>query len=203
MSCLAIIKTSVLLSGDSFARIRSGKHDSFTAFTLVYDTKALFDVPQVMRWPVLMTLTDAAADEVPRFSKTLNVVVDLFHLLELDAVIHGVNAAALSAFNPLEWRMVPLFLDLSGLILPHDSFGSHLDGNRKTIDIDLEKRNLFKAAEVLSDVWSKTVINSHPIDCVGYLLDKAMNHRQRTFVGCHGSSLGVKASSTIPIFSSD
>ena len=99
--------------------------------------------------------------------------------------------------------MVPLFLDLSGLILPHDSFGSHLDGNRKTIDIDLEKRNLFKAAEVLSDVWSKTVINSHPIDCVGYLLDTAMNHRQRTVVGCHGSSLGVKASSTIPIFSSD
>ena len=49
-----------------------------------------------------MTLTDAAADEVPRFSKTLNVVVDFFHLLELDAVIHGVNAAALSAFNPLE-----------------------------------------------------------------------------------------------------
>ena len=62
--------------------------------------------------------------------------------------------------------MTRLSHDLSSLILPHDSFGNHLDGNRKTIDIDHEKRNFFKAAEVLSDVWSKIVIDGHPVDCV-------------------------------------
>ena len=88
-------------------------------------------------------------------------------MLELDALIIGVNAASLPAFNPVEERgMTRLSHDLSSLILPHDSFGNHLDGNGKTIDIDLEKRNFFKAREVLSDVWSKIVIDEHPVDCV-------------------------------------
>lgn len=67
-----------------------------------------------------MMLTDATADEAPKFSKTLNVAVDLFQLLELNAVIHRVNAAGLTVFNPVEWYMVSLSLDLSGLILPQD-----------------------------------------------------------------------------------
>ena len=68
----------------------------------IIEEKELFDAQQIKTRSVLMMVTDGAADEAPRFSKTLNVPVDLFQLLELDALIHGVSAAGLSAFNPLE-----------------------------------------------------------------------------------------------------
>ena len=48
--------------------------------------------------------------------------------------------------------MSPLSHDLAGVILPHDSYGNHLDSSAKTIDEDLQKKNFFKAAEVLSDI---------------------------------------------------
>ena len=35
----------------------------------------------------------------------------------------------------------------------------------KTIDKDLEKKNFFHAAEILSGIWSKTVIDGKPVEC--------------------------------------
>ena len=58
------------------------------AFIHVHDTKELFDAQQAKRRPVLMIVIVGAADEASRFPKTLNVTVDLFHLLELNALIH-------------------------------------------------------------------------------------------------------------------
>ena len=72
-------------------------------------------------------MSDGASDEAPRFPKPLYTAVLLFKELKLDVLMHGVNAAGLSAFNPVERRMAPLSHDLAGVILPHDSFGSHLD----------------------------------------------------------------------------
>ena len=61
--------------------------------------------------------------------------------------------------------MAPLSHDLAGIILPHDIYGSHLDENGNSIDVDLEEKNFYAAAEVLSEVWSKTVIDKHNVDC--------------------------------------
>ena len=58
--------------------------------------------------------------------------------------------------------MAPLSHELSGVILPHDHFGSHLDSQRRTIDEDLELQNFQYAAEVLADVWSPLIIDGHP-----------------------------------------
>ena len=69
----------------------------------------------------------------------------------MDALIHGVNAAGLSAFNPVERRMAPLSRDLAGIILPHDHFGNHLNNDGTTAGVELEKENFYKAAEVLSE----------------------------------------------------
>ena len=91
--------------------------------------------------------------------------VNLFKFLNLDVLISGVNAAGLSAFNPVERRMAPLSHDLAGIILPHDTFGNHLDSSGKTLDLELEKKNFQAAAEVLSEVWSKTVIDNCKVDC--------------------------------------
>lgn len=156
---------NVSYSGDTFIRIRSGKHDTSNAYTHSYDVRDLFESKLVKRKPLLLMETDGAQDEAPRFPKTLATAVDLFRLLDLDVLLHGVNAAGLSAFNPVERRMAPLSHDLAGIILPHDSFGHHLDSSGKTIDQELEVKNFQKAAEVLSEVWKKTVIDGYPVDC--------------------------------------
>ena len=109
--------------------------------------------------------TDGAADEAPRFPKTLACAVSFFKLLKLDVLWHGVNAAGLSAFNPVERRMAPLSHDLAGIVLPHDTFGNHLDNSNKTMDLELEKKNFQAAAEVLAEVWSHTEIDNYKVDC--------------------------------------
>ena len=85
--------------------------------------------------------------------------------MNLDVLIHATNASGLSAFNPCERRMAPLSHDLAGLILPHDTYGTHLDSAGNTIDLDLEKKNFDAASEVLCEVWSKTVISDFKVDC--------------------------------------
>ena len=61
--------------------------------------------------------------------------------------------------------MAPLSHDLAGIILPHDTFGDHLDGNGNTIDQELEEKNFYAAADALSEIWSRTVIDKHPVYC--------------------------------------
>lgn len=75
----------------------------------------------------------------------------------MDAVFVATHAPGQSAFNAVERRMAPLSHDLSGLVLPHKHYGSHLDKCGKTVNADLEKLNFKKAGETLAEVWSKTV----------------------------------------------
>ena len=59
--------------------------------------------------------------------------------------------------------MAPLSKEISGLILPYDTFGSHLDASNRTVDPELEVQNFAAAAEVLASVWSAMVIDDHPV----------------------------------------
>ena len=59
--------------------------------------------------------------------------------------------------------MAPLSKELSGLILPHDKYGSHLNDQGLTIDTDLKKKNFAFAGSTLAEIWSQTVVDSHPI----------------------------------------
>lgn len=52
---------------------------------------------------------------------------------------------------------------LSGLILPHDFYGTDLNKQGRIIDHDLEKINFQKAGEVLTEVWNKIVIDGHDV----------------------------------------
>ena len=58
--------------------------------------------------------------------------------LKLNALIHGVNAAGLLGFNPVEIRMNPLSHNLAGVTLPHDQCGAHLIVNGVTANAELE-----------------------------------------------------------------
>ena len=157
-------KSCLTYSGDTFIRVRSGKHDSSTPFTHAYDIRELFKCEQIKLKTIVIFMSDGASDEAPRFPKPLQTGVALFKELKLDVLLQGVNAAGLSAFNPVERRMAPLSYDMAGVILQHDSYGNHLDESGKTVDLELEKQNFFKAVEVLSRIWSNTVIDGHPVD---------------------------------------
>lgn len=59
--------------------------------------------------------------------------------------------------------MAPLSRELTGVILPHDFFGSHLDSSGKTVDTNLEKQNFKKAGEILAEIWSAVCIDGHEV----------------------------------------
>jgi hypothetical protein len=52
---------------------------------------------------------------------------------------------------------------LAGIILPYDTFGSHLNSKGETIDDQLEQKNFQKAGETLAEVWNEAVIDHHPV----------------------------------------
>ena len=113
--------------------------------------------------PIVIITADGGPDENPRFPKTLAAAYKAFRCNNLDAIFVACNAPGHSAYNAVERRMAPLSRDLSGLILPFDHLNTHLDGNDRTIDIELEKRNFQKADEVLAEIWGNTVIDSYDV----------------------------------------
>ena len=159
-------------SRNTFIRIRSDKHDSSSTHTHAYDMKELFESSNLPERPILVLSTDGAQDEAPRYPKPLATAIYLFKHLKLDVFLHGVNAARLSAFNPVERRMSPLSHDIAGVVRPRKNFGSHLDSQGNTIDVELEKMNFFHASQVLADIWSHTVINGYKVDCTALPVGK-------------------------------
>lgn len=158
----------VTYSGPTSIFIRSGKHDSSSAATHAADFNALLSLDSfkdVARSnagavkPIVIITVDGGPDENPRYPKTLNAAYKLFTEHSLDALFIACHAPGHSAYNAVERRMAPLSRDLSGLILPHDHFGSHLDRRGRTTDADLEKANFKKAGEILAEVWSQAVID--------------------------------------------
>ena len=59
--------------------------------------------------------------------------------------------------------MAPLSKELSGLIIFHDQFGSHLDASGRTISKDLERQNFDFAGKVLAEVWDNLVLDKYPV----------------------------------------
>lgn len=79
----------------------------------------------------------------------------------IDYVIAACNSAGLSVFYFIEQRMVPLSKELSGIVLPHDFFATHLNENGKTINNVKELENFKKVSKLPSEIWSAMNINSY------------------------------------------
>ncbi|CAG8771559.1 41464_t:CDS:2 [Gigaspora margarita] len=163
---------AITYSGPTFIRIRSGKHDTSTAYTHSEDFDDLMSDERLHDFtttkdgqskPVVLMLSDGGPDENPRYKKTIQVMIEHFIKYDLDTIIVVCFAPHQSASNPVERRMAPLSHDLAGIILPHDIFGSHLDEQLKTADEELEKRNFKAAGEILASVWENTVIDGYPV----------------------------------------
>ena len=59
--------------------------------------------------------------------------------------------------------MVKLNKELSGGILKHDKFGSHLDTKDVTVDKDLELKNFEYDGRTLIEIWSGLVIDKNSV----------------------------------------
>ena len=115
-----------------------------------------------------MFLFDGGPDENPRFPKTLDVAIQHFQKYKFDGLL-----ISMSAYNQVERRMAPLSKALAGLVLPHGTFGPHLDSQRRTVDLELEKQIFKKAGEVLAEAWNELMIDNFPVICE-YLEDASM-----------------------------
>ena len=58
--------------------------------------------------------------------------------------------------------MYHLSKELTGVLLEHDTYGSHLDNAGKTIDEDLERRNFEAAGKTLCSIWSNLEVYGYP-----------------------------------------
>ena len=52
---------------------------------------------------------------------------------------------------------------MSGVILEHDYFDTHLDNNNNAVDEEVEFKTFEYAGKILAEFWSKSVINYHPV----------------------------------------
>ena len=159
-------------SGPTFISIRSGKHDSSTASSHQYDFERLLNLEEFSSSmkdgngiikPLLFIAVDGGPDEAPSNQKTLIAWSGFFKRHDIDGIFIFNNAPGYSAYNKVERRMAPLSKDTSGIILPFDTFGSHLNSSNKTIDLEREKKNFEEAGKILASVWSETIIDGYPV----------------------------------------
>ena len=63
----------------------------------------------------------------------------------------------------VERKMAPLSKRLSGVILPYEHYGNHLDNSKRTTDKQLELKNFGKAATVLKNLWNGMEVDGYKV----------------------------------------
>ena len=162
-------KGKVSYSGETYVAVRSLKHNNSTAFSHHEDLLRLVHLfPDVFRAEsgqmkhVMIKGTDGGPDENPRFEKNIFMGCKTFRDFDLDLYIEVTNAPGLSCFNKCERKMFHLSKELTGVLLPHDTYGSHLDNSGKTVDTELELKNFKAAGTTLCEIWKRLVIDGYP-----------------------------------------
>ena len=118
---------------------------------------------------MLILRPDGGPDLNPRHPKNQNAYGKLFKDLDLDALLIALHPEGYSAFNPVERRMAPLSRELIGVIFEHQHYGNHLNSAKKTIDVELEKKNFAYAGKALAALWDRMPANGRSIG--GYDVD--------------------------------
>ena len=134
---------AVTYSGATYIGIRSVKHSASSAFTHFQDTMRVCSLPEFAtsfqtdrheEKKVMIVTIDGGPDENLRYEKTINCSIKYFVENGLDAFFLATNASVRSSFNHVQRRMVKLSKELSGIILEHGKFGSHLNAKGVTVD---------------------------------------------------------------------
>ena len=108
----------------------------------------------------------------------MDFAIQHFKKHNLDALLISTHAPVLSAYNQVEKKMAPLSKALSEILLSHETFGTHLDTSRKTIDTNLEKRNFKEACKILAKVWEEIVLDNFP-DYAQYAAKKPVDLNEK------------------------
>ena len=79
---------------------------------------------------------------------------------------------------------------LAGLILPYDTFGNNLDSQRRTVDVDLKKKDFKRAGEVLAELWNQLVIDNCLVtcECVKSSTTEPVAYKERWVAVYHSAS---------------
>ena len=160
-------------AGPTYISIRSAKHDRFTTDSEDVDFDCVVKLKEFERTArnhigtikpiIIMNVDSLEPKDYTRFPKTLVSAINKFKKYNLDAFFIITQAPGQTAFNVVERRLATLSQDLTGLVLPHDYFGTHLNVSGLTIDAELEKNNFKTTGEVLGEVWSMDMIDHHPV----------------------------------------
>ena len=172
-SCLIDDLGMVLTNGPTYIPIRSAKHDRTTIDCEEFDFERVVKSREFEKTArnhigevkpiIIMHVDKIDPTDYTRFTKTLYYSIQKFKKYNLDAFILVSQAPGQSAFGIAERRLALLSHDLSGLVLPHNYFGTHLNISGLTIDADLEKTNFKKIGETLAEVWSMNMIDRQPV----------------------------------------
>jgi hypothetical protein len=164
---------NISYSGPTYVAVRNGKTDSSTAATHAFDLDYVLTTSEPFAEfarfenrvkPVLMIFTDNGPDEAPRSCHVQMQAMITFKKHNLDALYLAANAPKRSAFNWVERRMAPLTAALTGVILPHDTYGTHLDSQGRTTDQELENRNFEAAGKTLAHIFGNLVIDEFDVE---------------------------------------
>ena len=155
--------------------IRNAKHNHSSAESHIADFNHLLNLNSFKEHailgndvvkPLIFLSVDSESDESPKNVKTLNAWATIFREHDLDGLFIFTHAPGLSAYNPVERRMAPLSKLTASVILPFDTFGSHLDSSNKTKDTELEEQNFEAAGKILAEVFDGNVIDGYDVSSV-------------------------------------
>ena len=154
--------------------MRSSRHKYSAAYTHGQDLRKLIHLAEYVSIvtekegfiiPIGVLLCDGGLDENPRFRRNLDAAIHNFKIFDLDALLICTLAPGMSAYYHVEQRMVPLSKAISGVLLPRDTCGSHLDSSRRTTEFELEKCNFQVAGEILLEIWGGLMLDDFPVFC--------------------------------------
>ena len=136
-------------SAPTYCAIRRAKHSGSSAYHHLHNIKRIWSLDifdgslknNGEAKPVMIVTVDGGPDKNPGYTKTIECAIDYFLSQNLAAFFLATNAPGRSAFNWVERRMVKVSKELSGVVLPHDKFGLHLNTKGETIDKELQKKN--------------------------------------------------------------
>ena len=84
--------------------------------------------------PLVFMSVDGGPDENPKNQQTMAAGIRYFTAYNLDALFIFALTPVPSMYNKVERRMAPLSKLTAEIVLPFESFDSHLDSNNETVD---------------------------------------------------------------------
>ncbi|CAF1129204.1 unnamed protein product [Adineta ricciae] len=172
-SCIIDEVGVVTDAGPTYVSIRSAKHDRMSIDCEEVDFEQVVKLKEFEKTArnhigevkpiIIMNVDNIDPMNYTRFSRTLYSSIQKFKKYNLDVFILVTQTPGQAIFASCERRLALLSHDLSGLVLPHNHYGTHLNISGITVDAELEKLNFKRTGEVLAEIWNMNMIDRHSV----------------------------------------